>query len=376
VFYRRLETLKEHGLFRGIRDRLSAQGPRITIGSRELINFSSNDYLGLSNHPHIIDSVKRTLDIHGYGSAASRLLSGGTRVFRDLEEKMAIFKDTEAALIFNSGYSANTGSIPALAGDDTTIYSDELNHASIIDGCRLSRSKVYIYRHKDTAHLRELLRQTGAGRKLVVTDTVFSMSGEIAPVPDICSLCEEFSAILYLDDAHGTGVLGNGKGTLSHFGTPPDPSIIQMGTFSKAFGSLGGFVAGSGDIIEWIVNTARSFMFSTALPSCVIAASLAALELIGHSDELLKKLWINRDRVADGLKNLGVDCAGSETPIIPIHTGDLANTLRIAEYLYDKNIYAPAIRPPTVKEPLLRLTVTAAHTEEDIELLLDAMKRA
>jgi 8-amino-7-oxononanoate synthase len=375
MFFENLKILKEKRLFRDIKDRTSPQGPKIKIGGREYINFSSNDYLGLANHPYIINKVKKALDDYGYGSAASRLLCGGSNLYREIEERIAQFKDTEFALVFNSGYAANTGLIPAIACADDAIFSDELNHASIIDGCRLSRAKTLIYRHKDLSHLEDLLTRENVKRKIVVTDTVFSMDGDIAPLNGIYDICKRDNAILYIDDAHGTGVLGNGRGALSRFNIKPDPSIIQMGTFSKALGSYGAFVAGSRDVIRWIINTARSFVFSTALPSCIVAGSIAALELIEKDSELIKRLWANREKVALLLKDIGYNIMGSETPIIPLKTGTVEDTLRISGHLFEKGIFAPAIRPPTVMEPRIRITVTAAHTDEDIKRLIEALRK-
>ncbi|MEW6003528.1 MAG: aminotransferase class I/II-fold pyridoxal phosphate-dependent enzyme, partial [Nitrospirota bacterium] len=231
-----------------------------------------------------------------------------------------------------------------------------------------------IYRHKNLSHLEDLLRKEEAKGKIVITDTVFSMDGDIAPLPDIYEICRRYDAILYIDDAHGTGVLGNGKGALTHFNIKPERRIIQMGTFSKAFGSFGAFIAGTRDTTEWILNIARSFIFSTALPAPVIAASMAALELLENGSELIKKLWGNRNKVVNAIKETGYDIGGSETPIIPLKMGSLEKTLRIAAHLYNKGIYAPAIRPPTVKEPRIRIIVTASHTDEDIERLMEALK--
>jgi 8-amino-7-oxononanoate synthase len=375
MFFEKLKILKENRLFREIKDRASPQGSKIKLGGREYVNFSSNDYLGLANHPYIINEVKKALDEYGSGSGASRLLSGGSILHKELEDKTAQFKETESALVFNSGYAANSGIIPAITDKDDMIFSDELNHASIIDGCRLSKAKTVIYRHKDLSHLEDLIRKEDAKNKIVITDTVFSMDGDIAPLAGIYDICKKNNAILYIDDAHGTGVLGNGRGTLSHFNIKPEPWVIQMGTFSKALGSFGAFVTGNREVIEWIQNTARSFIFSTALPSCVIAASIAALELIKNDSELIKKLWENRDRAASDIKDSGYDIMGSETPIIPLKTGNVEDTLRISRHLYEKGLFAPAIRPPTVIEPRIRITVTASHTDEDIEKLIEALKK-
>jgi 8-amino-7-oxononanoate synthase len=375
MFSEKLKILREKGLLREIRDRVSPQGPLVIFGGKEYVNFSSNDYLGFSTHPSVMNRAKEAIDEFGYGSGASRLLGGGSILHKDLEDKIAQFKETEAALVFNSGYSANTGIIPAIADEDSGIFSDEFNHASIVDGCRLSKAKTRIFRHKDLDHLEELLNKENFRKKIIVTDTVFSMEGDIAPVKELFNLCKRYDALLYLDDAHGLGVIGNGKGALPHFNMQPEPSIIQMGTFSKAFGSFGAFVAGSADVIEWIMNNARSLMFSTTLPPCILAASAASLELIEKDTEVINKLWTNRNYAAGLLEDIGYDIMGSETPIIPLRMGTVENALRVSRHLYERGIYAPAIRPPTVKEPRIRLTVTAAHSRKDIERCIEALKK-
>ncbi|MFZ3123369.1 MAG: 8-amino-7-oxononanoate synthase [Thermodesulfovibrionales bacterium] len=381
MFSESLIRLKEKNLLREIKNRNSPQGTRIVIDGKEYINFSSNNYLGLANHPHVIESAQKAIAMFGFGSGASRLLCGGSILHSELEKRTAKFKGTESALIFNSGYSANTGIIPAIADEGDVIFSDELNHASIVDGCRLSKAKKIIYRHKDIGHLSELIEKETAKRKIIITDSVFSMDGDIAPLKDIYGLCSSFysrlltpnSILLYIDDAHGTGVLGNGKGALAHFGIKPEPWIIQMGTFSKALGSFGAFAAGSKDAIEWILNTARSFIFSTALPSCAAAASLTALEVIEKEPKLLDRLWSNREQAVHEIIKLGYDIMGSETPIIPVRTGTVEEALHISRHLWENGIFAPAIRPPSVKEPRIRITVTSAHTTEDIERLIKAL---
>jgi 8-amino-7-oxononanoate synthase len=374
MFLEKLKILKEKGLLREIRDRVSPQGPLVIFGGKEYVNFSSNDYLGFSTHPSVMNRAKEAIDEFGYGSGASRLLGGGSILHKDLEDKIAQFKETEAALVFNSGYSANTGIIPAIADEDSGIFSDEFNHASIVDGCRLSKAKTRIFRHKDFDHLEELLSKENSRKKIIVTDTVFSMEGDIAPVKELFDLCKRYDALLYLDDAHGLGVIGNGKGALPHFNMQPEPSIIQMGTFSKAFGSFGAFVAGSSDVIEWIMNNARSLMFSTTLPPCILAASAASLELIEKDTEVINKLWTNRNYAAGLLEDIGYDIMGSETPIIPLRMRTVENASRLSRHLYERGIYAPAIRPPTVKEPRIRITVTAAHSKKDIERFIEALK--
>ncbi|MBI5640398.1 MAG: 8-amino-7-oxononanoate synthase [Nitrospirae bacterium] len=377
MFEKDLEALKRLGLFREILSLATSQGPSVRIDGREYINFSSNDYLGFAGRKELIRSAAKALREFGAGSGASRLLAGGTVLHQELEERISRYKGTDAALLFNSGYSANTGIIPAIAGAGGVIFSDELNHASIIDGCRLSRAKTLVYRHGDAAHLESLIRRekTGRRRKIVVTDSVFSMDGDIAPLSEINELCIRHNALLYIDDAHATGVLGAGRGGLAHFGISPRSGILQMGTFSKALGSFGAFVAGDRDQIAWILNTARSFIFSTALPPSVVAASIKAIELIEKDPAPLKRLWANRQRLAGALSAAGYDIMGSETPILPVRTGGIRKTLRMARFLFEEGIYAPAIRPPAVKVPRIRLTVTAAHSEKHIQRLIGLLKK-
>ncbi|HEX8947327.1 MAG TPA: 8-amino-7-oxononanoate synthase [Dissulfurispiraceae bacterium] len=381
MFRNELEKLKQHSLFRRIRDR-SGPPARMYIDGLEYRNFASNDYLGLAAHPYVREAAKKAIDNYGFGAGASRLLAGGTALHGELERAAADFKGTGAALICNSGYSANVGAIPALAGEGAVIFSDELNHASIIDGCRLSRARTVVFRHRDVSHLSELMKREKGRRRIIVTDTVFSMDGDIAPIGKLHELCTdragEAEVILYLDDAHGTGVLGGGRGALSHFGISPESrpglEIIQMGTCSKALGSFGAFIAADKEIIEWLTNTGRGFIYSTALPSSAIAASLAALELIRTEPQLIERLWDNRKRLFQGIRALGFDTMGSESPIIPIIVGDVKATGDFAEKLLRRGIFAPAIRPPTVRVPRIRVTVSAAHTQEDIDALLDALK--
>jgi 8-amino-7-oxononanoate synthase len=381
MFEHDIEGLEEKGLLRRILDREGANqsATRIIIDGIEYINFSSNDYLGLASSPILADAARKALDLFPFGAGASRLLSGGTAMHKGLENRIASFKGTESALLFNSGYHANISVIPAIASEGDTIFSDELNHASIIDGCRLSRARKLIYRHRDMDHLSALLLGDNGNRKIVVTDTVFSMDGDIAPLDQIVSICSQTpGAILYIDDAHGTGVLGNGRGALAHFNIKPRPWIIQMGTLSKAVGSFGAFIAGSRDIAAWLINTARGLIYSTALPACVAAASAAAIDIIENDASLTKKLWRNQNRAVEGIKNAGFHIVGEEAPIIAVLVGGNNTTLAFAERLKQSGIFAPAIRPPTVKEPRIRLTVSAAHTDEDIDKLvriLDDIKR-
>ena len=375
MFEREIKELKKGRLLRTILSRDSSQGPVIAIAGKKYINFSSNDYLGLAGNPEILQAVRDSLRRYAFGSGSSRLLAGGSSLHAMLEERVARFKRTESALIFNSGYAANTGVIPSIASEDDVILSDELNHASIIDGCRLSRARTLIYRHRDMKDLQALMKKVKARRKVVITDSVFSMDGDLAPIPSLHEVCRSHGALLYLDDAHGTGVLGGGKGALAHFGIKPEPWIIQMGTFSKALGAFGAFAAGSRDVIQWIANTARSFLFSTALPSSVIAAAAAGLELAERDPLLAERLWLNRERLYKGLKDIGLEDIISETPILTVRTAAISNALRLSEFLYENGVYVPAIRPPTVREPRLRITVTAAHRKKHIDTLLSLLKK-
>lgn len=381
MFSHRLRKLHQQRLNRIIRDRSSAQASRMFIEGREFINFASNDYLGLASHPEVVKAAKDSMEEFGFGSGASRLMGGGSVLHRRLEDAAARFKRTEAALLLNSGYAANTGILPAIVGEGDVLFSDELNHASIIDGCRLSRAETLVYRHRDVEHLSQLMEGQRGRRMIVATDTVFSMDGDIAPLKEIHRLClavnsslpPEDSVLLYLDDAHGTGVLGNGKGALEHFGIEPEPWIIQMGTFSKAFGSYGAFVTGSKDAIEWIVNTARSFIFSTVIPASAAAAAAKAVEIVMNRPDLLRRLWENRTFLFDALKERGYDTGESETPIIPLKMESVEDALALSRHLQERGIYAPAIRPPTVKVPRVRITVTAAHSQEDVHTLLNSL---
>jgi len=383
-FAEELKELENKGLLRKLSFIESSAGSHIKIKGKDFINFSSNDYLNLSGHQEIVKAAITALKKYGFGSGSSRLLSGSRLPHKKLEERISAFKKREAALVFNSGYSANTGIIPALAGSGDMILSDELNHASIVDGARLSNAGVKIYRHRDMNHLEKLLKtfylsgKSKGGQSLIVTDTVFSMDGDIAPLKDIVSLAEKYNALLMVDDAHGTGVLGkNGRGGLEHFGIKGE-NIIQMGTLSKAFGCFGAFVAGSKKLIDLLINRARSFIYSTSLPPAVAVACEKAIDIVEYeSEERRRALWKNRSRLFEGLNKLGYDTLNSETQIIPVLIGYTENALRIGNYLFRKKIFAPAIRPPTVPDGKcrIRFSVTAAHTDEDIDMVLEILKR-
>lgn len=378
MFEKELEELNQKSLLRTLRRINSAQGPRVKIDEREIILLSSNNYLGLANHPRVKEAAIRGIEKYGFGSGASRLISGNMELHEELEERIADFKGTEAAILFNSGYTANIGIIPALVGKGDFIYSDELNHVSIIDGSRLSRAEIRIYPHKDMTVLEELLKKDkNNGRKLIVTDTVFSMDGDIAPLKDIYNLSQKYSAFLMVDEAHATGVLGSkGRGAVEHFALKGE-NIIQMGTLGKALGTFGAYIVGSKDLIVYLRNKARSFIYTTSLPPAVAAAAIEAINIIAEDDSLIKGLWDNRKVFIDGLHSLGFDTLSSETPIIPVLAGDIHKALEMAETLYEECIYAPAIRPPTVPEgsSRIRTTVMANHTKEDIEAALSAFRK-
>lgn len=375
-FEKKLEMLREKYLYRSIKDIESKIGMEITVKGKKFINFASNDYLGLSQHPAVKEAAIEAIKLFGIGSGASRLLSGGTVIHKKLEELLCNFKNSQSSLILNSGYTANTSIIPSIAQENDIIFTDELNHASIIDGCRLSRAEKVIYKHGDMDDLNRLIKKSSCrGKKIVITDTVFSMDGDIGPISDIYELCKNEEALLYLDDAHGTGVLGQGFGALKHFKLDSDSFIIQMGTFSKALGSFGAFVCGSSTLIDWFTNSSRGFIFSTALPASIVASAYASLKIVMEDSSFVQKLWENTDRVIGIIKSLGLKTTNTQTPIIPIIFGNIKDAMYASSLLQDSNIYAPVIRPPTVKIPRIRLTVSAAHKAEEIETLEQALKR-
>jgi 8-amino-7-oxononanoate synthase len=378
MFEQELLQLDKQHLLRRFLVVESYDGPRITVNGRSLLLMCSNDYLGLSGHPSIREAVAKAMGQYGFGSGASRLISGTSALHEKLERRIAAFKGTESALLFNSGYAANTGIIPAIAGEGDIILSDSLNHASIIDGCRLSTANVIVYPHKDIDFIESSLKKSrNAKRTLIVTDGVFSMDGDIAPLPELVMLAEKYGAILMVDDAHATGVLGKtGRGTAEHFGLVGRVHI-QMGTLGKALGSFGAYAAGNRDMIEYLMNRARSFIYSTALPPPVCAASLAAFDIMEREPGLLKTLWENRRRFVHGLNALGVITGISETPIVPVMLGVSEKALRASGRLFDYGIYATAVRPPSVPEgsARIRATVTAAHSFDDIDTALAVFGR-
>lgn len=371
-----LARLEASGLRRTLRDIDGPQGASVIVNGRRMILFCSNDYLGLANHPLVKQAAIDSVSEYGFGAGASRLVSGNMEAHRMLEQRIARFKSTESALVFNSGYHANLGCITALAGRDTAIFSDRLNHASIVDACLLSRAEVRRYPNRDVDSLERLLKKTRLKKRLVVTDGVFSMDGTIAPLPDIISLLERYNATLFIDDAHATGVLGpSGRGTLEHFNVS-HPSVIQMGTLGKAFGSFGAFIAGGKDLIELLINKARPFIYTTALPPSVCAAASKAIDLIDEAPDLLARLWDRRRQLHVGLAGCGLEMMGSATPIIPIFVGDAQRAVQASKALLERGVFIQAIRPPTVPEGTsrLRATVTAGHSAAEIDTAISAIK--
>lgn len=378
MFEEELAELERRKLLRTEVVAASRTACRIVVNGRDLLLFCSNDYLGLASHPALATAAAAAMERFGFGSGASRLVSGTCFLHRELEEELARFKRSDDAVLFNSGYAANTSLLPALAGEGDLIFSDALNHASIIDGCRLSRARTVVYRHRDPDHLEDLLKKTGGtGRKLVVTDGVFSMDGDIAPLPEIVVAAERHGAVVMLDDAHATGVLGaHGRGTAEHFGLEGRVQV-QMGTLGKALGSFGAYVAGDRGLVAYLRNRSRTYIYSTALPLPVCAASLAALSVARNEPERRERLWKNRSLLAEGLIALGIPTAPSETPILPLLIGDSGKTLEASRSLSGAGVFASAIRPPTVPDGTarLRITVTAAHADADIASALNAFSR-
>ncbi len=379
MFEQRLGELGARHLNRHLTPLHSSVGPVVEMAGRQILLLASNDYLGLANHPEVVQSAIEATRKFGAGAGASRLISGSLPPHQELESALAQFKGTEAALTFSSGYLANIGTIPALVEQGGLILADRLCHASLIDGCRLSAADFRIYRHNDTDHLRSLLAKNRRTRRtLIVTDGLFSMDGDLAPLPELCRLANDYEADLYVDDAHGTGVMGpHGRGTAEHFGLDTQVSF-QMGTLGKAFGSSGAYLAGPSSLIRYLMNTSRSFIFTTAPPPSSAAAVTAALRVIQREPERRARLWANRERLFSGLTRLGFTLSPSVSPIMPILIGNPEIALSFAEHLLTEGLYAPAIRPPTVPAGTsrIRVTVTSEHTPSHIDQALASFQRA
>jgi glycine C-acetyltransferase len=359
----------------------SAQHARARFDGRDVINLASNNYLGLAAHPRMKEAARRAAEELGAGSGAVRTIAGTMSLHRELEQRFAAFKGAEASIMFQSGFTANSGTVAAILTKEDVIVSDQLNHASIIDGARLSRAEIKVFPHKDVAAADRLLEETKApGRhQLLITDGVFSMDGDIAPLPDLVEVAGKHGAIMMIDDAHASGVLGkNGKGTVSHFGLNPADVDIQVGTLSKAIGVLGGFIAGQQHLIDWLVNRGRPFLFSTSAPPAVAAACIEALDILEESPELVERLWDRTRFFKKGLADLGFDTGESETPITPVIAGEETKAVALSRALWEEGVFCPALVFPTVAKgkARVRTIVTAEHTEEDLQEALGAFEHA
>lgn len=374
-----LRSIRGKNLFRTLTEIASGQSPEILIDGKKHILLASNNYLGLSTDPRVVDAAAAALAKYGTGSGGSRLVSGSSDLHAELEGRIAEFKSTEDAILFSSGYLANVGTIAALVGEGDTVFSDALNHASIIDGCRLSRARVEVYPHLDTGSLRRMVSQSrGGGKKLIVTDTVFSMDGDLTDLGEICSISERHGCMLMVDEAHAMGVLGKkGSGATEHFGVE-DRVPVVMGTLSKAVGSLGGYVAGSRSLVDFIRNRVRSYIFDTALPAASLAASIEAIGIIENEPQRRKHLMDLVDKFKTGLCDMGFSVLPSQSAIVPILTGEPEATLELASALRKQGIYTPAVRPPSVPagKCRIRASLMATHTEDHISLALEGFRAA
>ena len=371
-----LEAIKAQDLYRQLRIVHGPQSARVQVEGREVVLLSSNNYLGLAEHPALREAAIHALERDGCGAGASRSIAGTMELHSELEERIADFKKCKEALLFSSGYMANIGLLTTVVDEGDLIVSDKFNHASIVDGCRLSRAEVWVYRHRDMNHLEELLKKSAHRRRLIVTDGVFSMEGDIAPLPAIRTLADQYGALVMVDDAHATGVLGEGgRGTAEHFDLMGRIDI-QMGTLGKALGGFGAYIAGSHDLINYLINRCRTFLYTTALPPAIAAMALAALEVVEEEPQRRRRLWENTAYFKEWLERLGFNIGMSETPICPIFIGDNALTMEADRRLMARGIFAQGIRPPTVppQGSRLRAALMATHTEKDLMNALDAFR--
>lgn len=380
-FGREIERLKRKDSYRWLRAMEGATASRMQVDGREVIVLCSSNYLGLATHPRLKSAAIEATERLGVCSAAARLIAGNHELYHILEQRLASFKGQEAALVYSTGYMANLGVIAAVVGEGDVVYTDALNHASIIDGCRLSRAAVKVFPHNDVSALEDLLKADGGfRRKLIAVDGVYSMDGDLAPLPDLVKLAKKYDALLLLDDAHGTGVLGEtGGGTVEHFGLHgPDAVDIEIGTLGKALGSFGAFVVGSSTLREYLVNRSRSFIFTCALTPPALAAAIAALEVLEDEPEIRQGLWDNVRHFREGLHHLGLSTEPSVTHILPVMTYDRQRTMALCERLLELGVFCQGIRPPTVPPGMsrLRFTVTAAHSRTDLDQALEAVEKA
>ena len=373
-----VDTLKQQGLFRRIRVLDDEQRASTLVDGRQVVNLSSNNYLGLTTHPKLRERALEATRRLGVGSGSVRTIAGTMDIHVELERRLAEFKKTEAVVVFQSGFTANAGTVSSILAKDDVVVSDELNHASIIDGCRLSRATIKVFPHKDVDAARQVLRSLPASqRKLLITDGVFSMGGDLGPLPGLCSLAEEFSCIMMVDDAHASGVFGaNGRGTIDHFGVHGRVDV-QVGTLSKAFGALGGYVAGSRTLIDFLQHRARPFLFSTSHPPAVAAACIAALDLLMEEPQIIERLWDNSRFFKSGLEALGFDTGASESPITPVIVGEAALAMSLSDRLFEQGVFAQGIGFPTVPrdQARVRTIVTATHTRDELTFALEAFAR-
>ena len=378
-FEQEIKELETRHLRRHLRITESPSDTTITIEGRRFIAMASNNYLGLANHPAINQAAIEAIERWGVGAGAARLIAGTMTPHDQLEQDLAQFKQVEAALTFGTGYTTNLGLIPALIDRDGLILADRYCHASLIEACRLAKATLRVFHHNDAGHLEKLLKKREKARPtLIVTEGVFSMDGDLAPLPELLTLCRQYEATLVIDDAHGTGVMGkNGRGTIEHFGLNPQ-DVIQMGTLSKAIGTGGGYVAGTADLKEYLINTAKAFIYTTAQPPAIAAAASAAIRIIQHEPARRERLWHNRNTLHTALTNLGFQLTGTQSPILPIIVKSSETAWKMSQALYEIGIYVPAIRPPTVPKhsSRLRLTVSSEHTQEQLETVVTAFRGA
>ena len=373
-----LDNLRQQGLYRRLRVLDDRQQASAHFDGRSVVNLSSNNYLGLTTHPRLIQAALKATEQYGVGSGSVRTIAGTMAIHVELEARLAAFKKTEAVVVFQSGFAANAGTVSAILGKDDVIISDELNHASIIDGCRLSRAAIKVFPHKDVDAARKILKELPAGqRKLLITDGVFSMDGDLGALPALCGLAEEYGAIMMVDDAHASGVFGkHGRGTVDHFGMHGRVDI-QVGTLSKAIGALGGYVAGTRNFIEFLHHRARPFLFSTSHPPAVAAACIAALDILEHEPAIIDRLWDNTRFFKAGLAELGFNTGLSESPITPVIAGEGAKAMKLSDRLFEEGVFAQGIAFPTVArdKARVRTIVTATHTRDQLQFALDAFAK-
>ena len=373
-----LDSLKKQNLYRRLRILDGEQKAHTTFDHRSVVNLSSNNYLGLTTHPRLRARALEALQTYGVGSGSVRTIAGTMAIHMELERRLAEFKQVEAVVVFQSGFTANAGTVSAILTKEDVVISDELNHASIIDGCRLSRATIKVFPHKDVDGARRIIKDLPpAQRRLLITDGVFSMDGDLGPLPALCELAEETGCIMMVDDAHASGVFGkNGRGTIDHFGMHGRVDV-QVGTLSKAIGALGGYVAGSRNLIEFLYQRARPFLFSTSHPPAVAAACIAALDVLLEQPEIMEQLWDNTRFFKTGLERLGFNTGISESPITPVIAGDSAKANALSDRLFEEGVFAQAIGYPTVArdKARVRTIVTATHTREDLQYALDAFAK-